>query len=105
MQAGLYFILPAASCLEGKFLAYSSIRFKLTKPLHSEAQRALGFNDFFKKINPEVQDWYTNTVCVSIVLLFRLSLNGDVYISTQNIFPNSATRYLLEVSLALMFIA
>lgn len=27
----------------------------------TEAQRALGFNDLFKKIKPEVQDWLTNT--------------------------------------------
>jgi len=27
----------------------------------TEAQRKLGFNEFFKKLKPEVQDWYTNT--------------------------------------------
>jgi len=27
----------------------------------TEAQRALGFNDYFKKIKPELQDWMTNT--------------------------------------------
>ena len=36
--------------------------------LCSEAQRALGFNEYLKKIKSEIQDWLTNTVCVSIVL-------------------------------------
>ena len=43
------------------------------KLLDSEAQRALGFNDLFKKIKPEVQDWMTTTVCVSIKIPWRLS--------------------------------
>jgi len=30
----------------------------------TEAQRALGFNDLFNKLKPEVQDWLTNIVCV-----------------------------------------
>ena len=69
MQAGLYFFLRAACCLERKFLAHSPIHFKLlTKPLRSEAQRALGFNEYFKKLKPEAQDWIANTVCVFVVL-------------------------------------
>ena len=71
------------------------------KPLHSEAQRALGYNDFFKKVKPEVKDWITNTVCVFIVLHLTFSLNGDFYISTRNMFPNSGTRYLLKRSVSL----
>ena len=83
------------------FFAHTSIHFKLTKALCSEAQRALGFTDYFKKIKPETQDWLTNTVCVSIVLHLKLSLNGDVYISTRHILPNLRTRCLLKRSISL----
>jgi hypothetical protein len=103
LQAGLYGFLQAARCLERKFFAHSSIHIKLTKPLRSEAQRALGYNDYLKKLKPEVRDWLTNTVCVSVVLNLRLSLNGDLYhdISTRNMLPNSGTIYLLKRSVAL----
>ena len=81
MQAGLYCFLRVACYLQRKFfLAHSSIHFRLTKPLHSEAQRALGYNEFFEKLSPEAQDWVGNTVCVSIVLHLRFSLNGDVLV-------------------------
>jgi hypothetical protein len=46
------------------FLTFSQ---KLTKLLDgSEAQRALGYDDLFKKFKPEVQDWIRNTVRISI---------------------------------------
>ena len=61
------FFPPGCSLFETQVSLHlpSFLRLKLTKKqLRSEAQRKLGFDDFFKKIKPEVQDWYTNAVCV-----------------------------------------
>ena len=105
MQAGPYSLLPAASYLERKFLAHRSICFKLTKPLRSEAQRALGFDNFFKKLKPEAQDWYRKTVCVPIVLTFEVVAElRRLYQYPKYIDEFKDKVFTKEVSLA-MFIA
>ena len=60
---------------------------KLTKSLCSEAQRKLGFDEFFKKLKPEIQDWYTNTVCVHHRVTFDVVADWRrFYISVPEIY-------------------
>jgi hypothetical protein len=74
---------------------------RLTKFLGSEAQRALGFNDFFQKMKPEGRDWLTNIVCISIRSRWRLPLSGDLYVSIQDMSRKLRMSYLPKRSVSL----
>ena len=69
------------------FLSICRFFFKLTQSLCSEAQRKLGFDEFFKKLKPEVQDWYTNTVRVHHCVTFEVVAEWRrFYISVPEIY-------------------
>ena len=110
MQAGLYFFLPAALCLERKLSCTFVVDlFHQTNQNHSTVKLngKWDLTTFSKNLNPKhkngIQLLYVSPIVLTF-LRFKLSLNEDIYISTRNMLPNSATRYLRKRSVLHFFL-